>query len=127
MTLALRAASITGLSEASVTNNTVVTNVPGASASYYLAGAKSVSQVSLGTLLPNVGLFQTITSQVLNNQGTLFISFVACREMMPDPAFYAKCLRDSFADLHKAAGAKAVKMPKIKKRRPARKAKKAAD
>jgi WS/DGAT/MGAT family acyltransferase len=117
MTLALRAASITGLSDASVTNNTVVTNVPGAGTSYYLAGARSVRQMSLGTLLPNVGLFQTITSQVLDNKGTLFISFVACREMLPDPAFYAQCLRDSFAALHKAARAKPVKQGKTSKKR----------
>lgn len=117
MTLALRAASITGLSDASVTNNTVVTNVPGAGTSYYLAGARSVRQMSLGTLLPNVGLFQTITSQVLDNKGTLFISFVACREMLPDPAFYAQCLRDSFAALHRAARAKPVKQGKTSKKR----------
>lgn len=113
MTLALRAASATGLSASSVTNNTVVTNVPGAAGTYYLTGAKSVRQMSLGTLLPNVGLFQTVNSQVRDGKGTLTISFVACREMMPDPAFYAQCLQDSFATL-KAARAKPTKKASAK-------------
>ncbi len=126
MTLALRAASATGLTESSVTNNTVVTNVPGSGATYYLMGAKSVSQMSLGTLLPNVGLFQTVSSQVHDNKGTLSISFVACRKMMPDPAFYAQCLQESFTALHKAASAKPTKAAKTTRKKAPRKAKKPA-
>jgi len=35
--------------------------------------------------------------------GTLWICTVACRDMMPDPAFFADCLRSSFARLSAAA------------------------
>jgi hypothetical protein len=35
--------------------------------------------------------------------GTMWICAVSCREMLPDPARFADCLRDSFADLKQAA------------------------
>jgi len=35
--------------------------------------------------------------------GTLWMCAVACRDMVPDPAFLADCLRSSFADLVSAA------------------------
>jgi hypothetical protein len=35
--------------------------------------------------------------------GTMWICAVSCREMMPDPAVFAECLRESFADLKVAA------------------------
>jgi hypothetical protein len=31
--------------------------------------------------------------------GDLTISFTSCREMLPDPAFYADCLRAAFREL----------------------------
>ena len=97
--LAIRAASATGLSESTVTQNTVVTNVPGPPMQLYFAGAALVDAISLGPLLPNMGLFQIVYSSVVNKKGTITLSFTSCREMMPDPEFYAKCVRDSFADL----------------------------
>ena len=39
--------------------------------------------------------------------GTLWVCAVACREMMPDPAFFAACLREAFGDLSGAARAQA--------------------
>jgi hypothetical protein len=39
--------------------------------------------------------------------GTLWICAVACRDMLPDPAFFAECLRASFAELERAAAAAA--------------------
>jgi hypothetical protein len=35
--------------------------------------------------------------------GTMWICAVSCREMMPDPAFFAECLRSSFEELKHAA------------------------
>jgi hypothetical protein len=40
---------------------------------------------------------------VQNKQGTITLSFTACRDMLPDPAFYAQCLQESFDELKKAA------------------------
>jgi hypothetical protein len=37
----------------------------------------------------------------------MWICAVACRDMLPDPAFFADCLRSSFAKLEAAAAAQA--------------------
>jgi WS/DGAT/MGAT family acyltransferase len=100
--LAIRAASATGLSEATVTQNTVVTNVPGPPMQLYFAGAALADAISLGPLLPNMGLFQIVYSSVINKKGSITLSFTACRDMMPDPEFYAKCVRESFTELQAA-------------------------
>ena len=42
-----------------------------------------------------MGLIHAIPSY----RGEIVISVTACREMMPDPAFYADCLRESFDEL----------------------------
>lgn len=102
LSLAVRTASATGLSEASVMFNTIVTNVPGAPFQLYMCGAALVDAISLGPLLPNVGLFQIVYSSVQDKKGTIVLSFTACRDMMPDPEFYSKCLQESYDALHAA-------------------------
>ena len=103
LSVALRAASATGLVEATVIQNTIVTNVPGAPFQLFLCGAELVDSISLGPLLPNVGLFHIVYSAVQNKQGTITLSFTACRKMLPDPAFYADCLQQSYDELCQAA------------------------
>lgn len=116
LSVALRAASSTGLVEANVMQNTVVTNVPGAPFQLYMCGAALVDSISLGPLLPNTGLFHVVYSSVQNKQGTITLSFTACRDMMPDPAFYLQCLQESFDQLYKATVGKAKpKTPARKK------------
>lgn len=102
LSLAVRTAAATGLSEASVMFNTVVTNVPGAPFQLYMCGAALVDAISLGPLLPNMGLFQIVYSSVQDKKGTITLSFTACRDMMPDPEFYTRCLQDSFDELYAA-------------------------
>ncbi|MEH6587652.1 MAG: wax ester/triacylglycerol synthase family O-acyltransferase [Halioglobus sp.] len=102
LSLAVRTASATGLAEASVVFNTLVTNVPGAPFQLYMCGAALVDSISLGPLLPNMGLFQIVYSSVQNKKGTITLSFTACRDMMPDPSFYAECLQASFDELYAA-------------------------
>ena len=102
LSLAVRTAAATGLSEASVMFNTIVTNVPGAPFQLYMCGAALVDSISLGPLLPNVGLFQIVYSSVQDKKGTITLSFTACRDMMPDPEFYTRCLQDSFDQLYAA-------------------------
>ncbi len=79
-------------------HNTIITNVPGAPMPIYLAGAKLIDSFGLGPLVPNTGLFHTVTS----TYESLNISFTACRDMMPDPEFYSQCLADSFEELRDA-------------------------
>ena len=121
LSVALRAASSTGLTEASVVQNTVVTNVPGPPFQLYLCGAELIDSFSLGPLLPNVGLFHVVYSAVQNKKGTITLSFTACRDMLPDPAFYASCLQEAFEELRDAT----LKKPGPKKTKAKSKAKSA--
>ena len=82
--------------------NTIVTNVPGAPFQLYMCGAALVDSISLGPLMPNVGLFHIVYSSVQEKKGTITLSFTADRDMMPDPAFYAQCLQDSFDEVYAA-------------------------
>ncbi len=120
LSLAIRTASATGLSEASVMFNTIVTNVPGAPFQLYLCGAALVDAISLGPLLPNVGLFQIVYSSVQDKKGTIVLSFTACRDMMPDPEFYAQCLQESFDELYAATVGKKAKTTRRRKTRSTR-------
>ena len=119
LSLAIRTASATGLAEASTVFNTIVTNVPGPPVQLYLCGAELVQSISLGPLLPNVGLFHIVFSTVQEKQGSVTLSFTACRDMLPDPAFYADCLQASFEELREAALAGTAKTPAAKTRRKA--------
>ncbi|MCZ6830063.1 MAG: wax ester/triacylglycerol synthase family O-acyltransferase [Gammaproteobacteria bacterium] len=103
LAVAMRAAAATGMAEATVIHNTIVTNVPGPPFQMYLCGAALVDSLSFGPLMPNMGLFHIVYSAVQNKQGSITLSFTACREMLPDPAFYAECLDDSFEALRAAA------------------------
>jgi diacylglycerol O-acyltransferase / wax synthase len=102
LSLAIRTASATGLVEANTVFNTIVTNVPGPPMQLYMCGAALIDSISLGPLLPNVGLFHIVYSSVQDKKGIISISFTACRDMLPDPAFYASCLKLSFEDLRKS-------------------------
>jgi len=99
LALGLRLAAATGLTESSVTFNTIVTNVPGPPIQQYFCGARLVDALSLGPLLPNIGLFHVVYSSVQNKQGSVTLSFTACREMLPEPARYARCLQASFDEM----------------------------
>lgn len=116
LSLALRTAAATGLTEASVTQNTIVTNVPGAPFQLYMCGAALVDSLSLGPLLPNTGLFHIVYSSVQNKAGSITLSFTACRDMMPDPGFYTTCMQESFDELRAATLKPAKKKAKVTKR-----------
>lgn len=97
--------------------NTVVTNVPGPPVQIYSTGARMESMaLSLMCLTDGVGLMHVVQSYFKE----LTISFTACRNIMPDPDFYADCLQESFDEM--SAAAKAVNAPpKAKTRKPAAK------
>ena len=115
-------AAASGGAEASVMFNTIVTNVPGAPFQLYMCGAELVDTISLGPLLPNVGLFHIVYSSVQDKKGTINLSFTACRDMLPDPDFYATCLQESFDELrHAALNKNAKPVGKSNSRKTARK------
>jgi WS/DGAT/MGAT family acyltransferase len=79
--------------------STVVTNVPGPPVPIYSAGARLESMMGLLCLTDGMGLGHTVQSYV--DEAT--ITFTACRDLMPDPEFYAQCIQDSFEELRDAA------------------------
>jgi diacylglycerol O-acyltransferase len=105
--------------------NVTVSNVRGPEATLYVAGARLVHFYPVSIATDYVGLNHTGFSY----NGVLWISAVACRNMMPDPGFYADCLRASFEDLMAAiealpehARARVVKRPPTPARSPAARA-----
>jgi hypothetical protein len=105
--------------------NTVVTNVPGPPVPLYMAGARMVTSCGLGPVMDSMGLFHAVTSYC----GEIRITVTACREMLPDPAFYADCLKQSI-DEYIALGEAAVsggvdKTTNLRKKRTRKKASKA--
>jgi len=79
--------------------NIVVSNVRGPDVPLYLAGAQMVAFAPVSIALDGLGLNVTGFSY----HGTLWMCALACRDMIPDPAFFADCLRSSFAELVAAA------------------------
>jgi WS/DGAT/MGAT family acyltransferase len=87
-----------------------VSNVRGPDVPLYMAGAQLVNYSPISIAIDGMGLNVTGFSQA----GTMWICAVSCREMMPDPAHFAECLRSSFAGLKEAAaGLAAREMPAV--------------
>ncbi len=83
--------------------NTVITNVPGPQIPLYFTGARLVALHGMGPVMDGMGLIHPVFSC----SGKISIGVTACRQMMPDPGFYAECLQTSFDQLSDAAGAPA--------------------
>jgi diacylglycerol O-acyltransferase / wax synthase len=75
--------------------NCVATNVPGSRVPLYFVGAKLVTMMGMGPVFDGMGLINAIYSYV----DTIAIAFTSDRKMMPDPAFYAQCLKESYDEL----------------------------
>lgn len=77
----------------------IVSNVRGPDVPLYMAGARLVHYVPISIAIDGLGLNVTGFSYA----GDLWICAVSCREMLPDPAFFADCLRSAFEQLKEAA------------------------
>jgi WS/DGAT/MGAT family acyltransferase len=97
--------------------NTFVSNVEARQDTHFFAGAKLIAAVAVGPVLDRCGLFHTVFS--LDDR--LSIGFSACREMLPDPAFYADCISWSFEELRDAALLESKPKNVAKKRVPRKK------
>nr|WP_240048804.1 wax ester/triacylglycerol synthase family O-acyltransferase [Parerythrobacter lutipelagi] len=95
---------------------TVVTNVPGPPVPIYSAGAKLESMMGLICLTDGMGLAHVVQSYT--SEAT--ISFTACRELLPDPEFYADCIQESFEEFREAAKATTAGTAKKKPSEPAK-------
>lgn len=96
-----------------VSFNTIVSNVAGIQQPLYFCGAKMVSMYGMGPVVDQAGLFHAVFSY----DGKITFTFTACREMLPDPEFYAECLQASFDELHAAT----LKPARKKRKKVARK------
>jgi WS/DGAT/MGAT family acyltransferase len=96
------------------TMNIVVSNVRGPDIPLYLAGARMVAFAPVSIAINGLGLNVTGFSY----HGTLWVCAVACRDMMPDPGFFADCLRESFRDLVTAAQSLAAETAPARESRP---------
>ena len=74
--------------------NLAITNVPGPQVPLYMNGARLVTQYGLGPLVDSASLFIA----VLSYNAKITISVTSCRELMPDPAFFASCVVESVTD-----------------------------
>ena len=79
--------------------NVVVTNVPGPPEPLYGFGARMVRCVGLGPIMDGLGIIHLVGSYA----GVFTFSFTACREMVPDPEFYGKCIDAAMDELRDAA------------------------
>jgi diacylglycerol O-acyltransferase len=78
----------------------IVTNVPGPQNPLYFDGARCLFTSGMAPVVDGMGIIHAVTSY----QGQFVACFTADRDMMPDPAFYAGCIEQAFADLKEAAG-----------------------
>lgn len=72
--------------------NVMASNVRGPNVPVYFAGAQL--QVHMPFALPLDGNGLSVTGFSCN--GIMWMSVTCCREMMPDPAFFAQCIQDDF-------------------------------
>ena len=75
--------------------NIVVSNVRGPDVPLFMAGARLVSFAPISIAIDGLGLNVTAFSY----DNVMWVCAVACRDMLPDPAFFADCLRRSFQAL----------------------------
>jgi diacylglycerol O-acyltransferase / wax synthase len=78
--------------------NTTITNVPGSPVPLYFCGARMERMYGLGPILNGSGLFHVVGSY----ERSIIISFTACRELIPDPAFYMRCIVEALGALRVA-------------------------
>lgn len=79
-------------------HNMVVSIIPGPEEPLQLCGARLVAFTGMAIILDNLALSHTVTTY----DGKLAIAPVCDRKIMPDPIFYAQCLRESFEELREA-------------------------
>ena len=100
--------------------NSVVTNVPGPPVTMFFAGAEMKLAYGMGLVSDGLGVFHVVGSY----NGDVLLSFLADRELVPDPDFYRACAVESFKAL--MASAKKASSATAKKAKAKPKAKKAS-
>jgi diacylglycerol O-acyltransferase len=116
LTARLLAESSIGIGQGAPMSSCTITNVPGPSIPLYLNGARMTYFSAIMPISDGMGLVFAVTSY----DGKIIISPTSCREQIPDPEFFALCIRESFQEYleiasrakparRKTAGARAAK------------------
>jgi len=82
-------------------HNLCISNVPGPPFPLYFLGAK----LELFSVVAPVSDGFTMFFAVTSYDGKLIVTLTSVPEIVPDPAFLAQCLRESFEDMKRAAQA----------------------
>jgi diacylglycerol O-acyltransferase / wax synthase len=82
----------------------IVSNVRGPDVPLYLAGAQLVNYLPISIALDGMGLNVTAFSYA----GKMRLCAISCREMLPDPAFFAECMSNAFELMKEAAAREAA-------------------
>jgi WS/DGAT/MGAT family acyltransferase len=82
--------------------NCAIASVPGPDAPLYLQGARLTYYSAIMPISDGMGLVFAVTTY----DGKIIVSFTSCYELLPDPEFFAQCLRDVFQDYLALARAK---------------------
>jgi hypothetical protein len=94
MTARLLADSSIDIGQRAPLASCTVTNVPGPAIPLYLNGARMTYFSAIMPISDGMGLVFAVTSY----DGMLIISPTSCREQVPDPEFFALCIRESFQE-----------------------------
>ncbi len=90
----LLAGSSLGVGQRAPLASCTITNVPGPAIPLYLNGARMTYFSAIMPISDGMGLVFSVTSY----DGKIFISPTSCREQIPDPEYFAQCIRDSFQE-----------------------------
>ena len=72
--------------------NCTIVNAPGPAQTLYLQGSRMTYFSAMTPIADGLGLTIAVTSY----EGRILVSPTACREQLPDPEFFAKCIREEF-------------------------------
>jgi hypothetical protein len=95
--------------------------VPGPAIPLYLNGARMTYFSAIMPISDGMGLVFSVTSY----DGMIIISPTSCREQIPDPEFFALCIRESFQEYLELADRPATRQRKPRARKASKPAKSA--
>jgi WS/DGAT/MGAT family acyltransferase len=94
LTAKLLSGATQGLGRRAPLASCTITNVPGPSVPLYLNSARMRYFSAIMPVSDGMGLVFAVTSY----DGQVIISPTACRDQIPDPEFFATCIRESFQE-----------------------------
>jgi len=121
VTARLLAGSSIGLGQQAPLASCTITNVPGPAIPLYLNGARMTYFSAIMPISDGMGLVFSVTSY----DGKIIISPTSCREQIPDPEFFALCIRESFQEYLALADRPVARPRKPRSRKTAKPTKKA--